>query len=226
MDYYCNNLVSLFWILPFKVSFQVHSSRESGKCPALACFQHDCGVLPQNSLMNHNVSWCVFNRPPPCSDLSYLSALLYIRPKVFFVLFFGCVLMCITVVLLKMQKKEKKLKLLLKDSAASIQRHVLWYLHRLEILFLLRFLSAGRRRMRISDLSAMLRLHSTYSIALCFSSCNKSKRSQSHFSISCSSLICVQRSSKMIWIEMTKYFLAIYAYLNEWALAIFCKSVL
>lgn len=85
-----------------------------------------------------------FNRPPPCSDLSYLSALLYIRPKVFFVLFFGCVLMCIMVVLLKMQKKEKKIETALKkDSEASIQRHVLWYLHRLETDFLLRFLSAG-----------------------------------------------------------------------------------
>lgn len=70
-----------------------------------------------------------FNRPLPCSDLSYLSALLYIRPRLFFFFFFfGCVLVLITVVLLVMQKKgqkKKKIILLLKDSEASIQRRVL-----------------------------------------------------------------------------------------------------
>lgn len=52
-----------------------------------------------------------FNRPLPCSDLSYLSALLYIRPRLFFFFFFGCVLVFITVVLLVMQKKGQKKKL-------------------------------------------------------------------------------------------------------------------
>lgn len=140
-DYHYNYLVSLFCIVPFEVSFKVFSSVELGRCPVWACFQHNYGEISVQSHESWRFMVC-FNRPPPCSQLSYLSALLYIRPNVYFLFcfVFGCVLMCITVVLLIMQKMEKKI-----NCSQKIQKHPSKdvysnILHRLEIDFLIRLL--------------------------------------------------------------------------------------